>query len=110
MSAMDFLMVPTRVPDVNQPFPWIPFTGLQQPTFCRLQLPTFLFCNNLHFGFATSYIFILQQTFPYMSAYDNLAFYLNIHGKDRFIDEIDDILDLVGLINLNYSRQSRESG
>lgn len=36
--------------------------------------------------------------FPYMSAYDNLAFYLNIHGKDRFIDEIDDILDLVGLI------------
>ena len=67
MSAMDFLMVPTRVPDVNQPFPWIPFTGLQKPTFCRLQLPTFLFCNNLHFGFATSYIFILQQTVSYIT-------------------------------------------
>lgn len=36
--------------------------------------------------------------FSYMSAYDNLAFYLNIHGKEKYLDEIDDILDLVGLI------------
>lgn len=35
--------------------------------------------------------------FQYMSAYDNLAYYLNIHGKERYLSEIDDILDMVGL-------------
>lgn len=35
--------------------------------------------------------------FPHMSAYDNLAYYLNIHGKQSYLDEIDDTLDMVGL-------------
>ena len=35
--------------------------------------------------------------FQYMSAYDNLAYYLNIHGKEQYLSEIDDILDMVGL-------------
>lgn len=35
--------------------------------------------------------------FQHMSAYDNLAYYLNIHGKQVYLDEIDDTLDMVGL-------------
>lgn len=36
--------------------------------------------------------------FPYMSAYDNLAYYLKIHNKEQYLPEIEDTLELVGLI------------
>ena len=32
-----------------------------------------------------------------MSAYDNLAYYLKIHNKEQYIQEIDDVLNMVGL-------------
>ena len=35
--------------------------------------------------------------FQYMSAYDNLAYYLKIHNKEQYIQEIDDVLNMVGL-------------
>ena len=35
--------------------------------------------------------------FEHMSAYDNLAYYLSIHGKQEYLSEIDDVLDMVGL-------------
>ncbi|MCD8329929.1 MAG: ABC transporter ATP-binding protein, partial [Lachnospiraceae bacterium] len=35
--------------------------------------------------------------FPYMSAWENLAFYLNIHGRSSELSEIDSMLELVGL-------------
>ncbi len=35
--------------------------------------------------------------FQHMSAYDNLAYYLNIHDKQQYLGEIDDVLDMVGL-------------
>lgn len=37
----------------------------------QLQLPTFLFCNFLHLGFATFYIFILQQTVQHLHREDH---------------------------------------
>lgn len=35
--------------------------------------------------------------FAHMTAYENLEYYLNIHGKQQYISEIDDVLDMVGL-------------
>ncbi len=35
--------------------------------------------------------------FPYMSAYENLAYYLKIHNKEQYISEIEETLELVGL-------------
>ena len=35
--------------------------------------------------------------FPYMSAYDNLAYYLKIHNKEQYLPEIEETLELVGL-------------
>ena len=35
--------------------------------------------------------------FNHMSAYDNLAYYLNIHGKEQYLDEIGHVLAMVGL-------------
>lgn len=35
--------------------------------------------------------------FQYMSAYDNLAYYLKIHNKEQYLSEIEETLELVGL-------------
>ncbi|MCD8077610.1 MAG: ABC transporter ATP-binding protein [Lachnospiraceae bacterium] len=35
--------------------------------------------------------------FPYLSAWENLAFYLNVHGRPSELSEIDPMLELVGL-------------
>lgn len=36
--------------------------------------------------------------FPHLTAYENLAFYLDIHGKKKNKSEIDGMLDIVGLL------------
>lgn len=43
-------------------------------------------------------ILLEPVVYPYLTAYENLEFYLNIHGKQSWKSEIDSMLTLVGLI------------